>query len=323
MSANIDSMMYVGGVPWHGLGIKYDAPPKTSEEIIKGTQLDWTVSAHVMSSDIRKEESYHGIYRDDTQHLFSIVHSKYPKLVQNSDTFLALEHQLGVCLDVSTAASLGKGETVFGCFELKTDDKVLDDEVKTYFVVLNDHTRADGKVTVFNTPIRVVCENTLSAALSSAHHKLRVPITEDASMNMQIVDKILSMHQEGISVLNKKADLWATRKLTRENMEKILDVLFPIPEENIERPTATLKAEMKRNTFLESCMQADNLDNYRGTVYQVFNALTDYTQHYVSNPDKALDLKYRMNTLPGIGADSPATMVSKFIQMQEKMFRAA
>ena len=40
MSANIDTMMYVGEVPWHGLGTRYETPPKTSKELIKGAKLD-------------------------------------------------------------------------------------------------------------------------------------------------------------------------------------------------------------------------------------------------------------------------------------------
>lgn len=37
MSANIDSMLFVNEVSWHGLGKDMTAnPPKTSEEIIQG-----------------------------------------------------------------------------------------------------------------------------------------------------------------------------------------------------------------------------------------------------------------------------------------------
>lgn len=319
MAANIDTMLYVGETPWHGLGIKYETAPKTAGDIIRGTSLDWTVSSHVLSSDIRAESDVHAIYRDDTHQRLGVVITKNPKVVQNADTFYAIEPQLGNSLETETAASLAGGKTVFGCFKLSTDDKVIDDKVETYFVMMNDHSKADGKITVFNTPIRVVCQNTLSAALNSATHRIKIPITDDISINQNILNTLFDMHVSGINLLKAKADIWATRKLTQDNMKLIMDELFPYPNPEDIYDEKNTKMEMKRNTFLEQCMQAENLNNYRGTVYQVFNALTDYTQHYVANPDKAFDLQYRMNTLPGIGIDSPATMVTKFIKMQEKM----
>lgn len=319
MAANIGSLLYVGEKPWQGLGINYDESPKTAEDIVKGTALDWTVSAHVLRSDLNEEKDVHAIYRDDNNYRLGVVQTRYPQVVQNSDTFRALEPKLEKDLTVETAASTHQGKTVFGCFRLNSDDSVLDDKITTYFVVINDHTRADGKVTVVNTPIRVVCQNALSSALDSALLKARIPVTDDPGINQNIMNTLLDMHRSGIQVLKERAEVWTARKLTQDNMKKIMDELFPYPEPDDIFSEKNTNMEMKRNTFLEKCMQAENLNNYRGTVYQVFNALTDYTQHFMTKPDKAFDLQYRMNTLPGIGVDSPATMVSKFIKMQEKM----
>lgn len=322
MPANIDTLLYVGEKPWQGLGINYDKNPKTAEDIVKGTALDWTVSAHVLHSDLNEERDVHAIYRDDNNFRLGVVQTRYPKVVQNSDTFIAVEPKLENDLTVETAASTNRGKTVFGCFRLNSDDSVLDDKIETYFVIINDHTRADGKVTVINTPIRVACQNALSAALNAATLKVRIPITDDPGINHNIMNTIFDMHRSGIQVLRDKADTWAKRKLTQDNMTKIMDELFPYPEPDDIYSEKNRKMEMKRSTFLEKCMQAENLNNYRGTVYQVFNALTDYTQHFMANPDKTFDLQYRMNTLPGIGIDSPATMVNKFIKMQDKLFVA-
>lgn len=320
MSANIDSMLYVGETPWHGLGVSYDTAPKTSREIIDGASLGWTVSAHKMNTDISQPvPGWHAIYRDDNSDILGVVKSFRPQLVQNESTFLAFEQMLGKELDVETSAALGRGETVFGCFKINETFDVLGDEVEHYFVVLNDHCKTDGKVTVLNTPVRVVCQNTLSAALSNSVYKIRIPITEDAGVNQELIGNLFHTMNTSLKILRDKAEVWSTRKVDRDMMNTFLDELFPYPDKEDIYSEKNLKMQTKRDTLME-CLNKDNLSNYRGTVYQVFNALTDYSYHYFSKAEKGFDLNYRMSLLPGMGVDTPASMVNKFIKLQNKMF---
>ena len=314
MSANIDSLMYVGETPWHGLGTRFEEPPKTSQDIIAAAKLDWTVDAARMKTDMHGDiGSYHAVYRTDTNQVLGVVNKAYPNMVQNVDTFNAVQDLLGTAIDVETAASLGRGETVFGCFKIRQEYKLLDDDVVHYFVIMNDHLKVDGKVTVLNTPIRVVCQNTLSAALSSNMYKLRVPIQTDIGVNSEIAKKLIGTAGDAILGLEHKAKQMYDKKLDRDGLEKILDELFPYPEQSSDK--ADERVTMIRDTFVDDCMGADNLGNYRGTHYQLFNALTDFTQHYFSKPDKAYDINFRMKLLPGVGVDSPANLVQKYMKI--------
>lgn len=322
MSANIDTMLYVGETPWHGLGTKYEVAPKSSEAIIKGAQLDWTVEAAPMYTDLHGPiTGYHAIYREDNNEVLGVVNNRYPNMVQNADTFNAFDNLLGKSLDVETAASLGRGETVFGCFKIQNKFKVMDDDIDHYFVVMNDHLKVDGKVTVMNTPVRVVCQNTLSAALSNNLYKLRIPVSADSGVNAAVTEKLFTSIENAMRSMQKSAETMCKQKLTREHLDKILDELFPYIQVEGESTysAANANTEIMRDTFITQCMGADNLANYRGTAYQVFNALTDYTQHYFKKLDKAYDLNYRMKLLPGMGVDSEATKVTKFLRMKDKL----
>lgn len=322
MSANIGSMIYVGETPWHGLGVHYDAPPKSSEEIIAGAKLDWTVSAIPVKTDLHDHvHNYHAVYREDTNDIFGLVKAARPRLVQNAESFKALDSLIDSQIDVETAASLGGGETIFGCFKIRDQYKVLDDEIDHYYVVVNDHLKVDGKVTVLNTPVRVVCQNTLSHALHKNFYKIRIPIVSDDGANLEIANRVFNSAGDSVRNLQKRAEKMVAAKVDREYVEKVLDQLFPYATigSDIEYSKANEAVSMMRETFLTECMGADNLGNYRGTVYQIFNALTDYTQHYYKSVDKVYDLNHRMKLLPGIGLESEPNKVAKFLEMSRDL----
>jgi phage/plasmid-like protein (TIGR03299 family) len=269
-------------------------------------------------------ENYHAIYREDNNDVVGVVNKKNLKLVQNSDMFNSFETLIGKDLDVETAAALGSGNRVFGCFKVHENYKVVDDDVNHYLVVLNDHLKADGKVMVINTPIRVVCSNTLSQALTNNNLKCRITCSTDELMSATISKHIMEMVSKSKEALDETAQSLLKRKVSKERMEKILDELFPFikADEDSNHARANERVMAVRENFLTNCMNADNLANYRGTSYQVFNALTDFTQHYYKNVDKGLDLESRINIIPGIGASNatnPTFKVTQFLAFEKKL----
>lgn len=322
MSANIDTMLYVREVPWHGLGHQYMEPPTTPEEIITGAELGWSVNHIRMKTDLHESVGgYHAIYREDNNTVLGVVNKSRISHVQNSDMFNSFVDIIGKEVDVETAASLGIGETVFGCFKIKEQFKVLDDTVDHYLVVVNDHLKCDGKVTVLNTPVRVVCNNTLSEALSNHSAKIRIPLSSDSSINAQMARKIIASSQSAIEDLSTSAEKMVETKVDKAYVEKVLDELFPYIQssDGTSHERANEAIAMKRNMFV-SCMGADDLANYRGTEYQVFNAITDFSQHYYSNPDKSADLNYRMSTVIGVVDTTQLVgLTSRYMKSRKKL----
>lgn len=325
MSANVESMIFVGETPWHGLGKDLTAdPPKTSEDIIRCAELGWEVDTLPMMTEIHdKVLNYNAIYRKDNNKVLGVVNTATPVVVQNSDMFITIENMIDRSMDVETAASLGIGEKVFGCFKIREQYKLLDDDVDHYFVIMNDHTKADGKVTVINTPIRVVCQNTLSEALNVNLYKLRVPITADKGVNMTLAQNLLNSVQTCIAKLKTKSEDLVSKKINDDYMNRLMDMLFPfkVIDGKLDMTESGMKANEKvenvRNSFRQ-CLDADNLGNYRGTQWQIFNALTDFTQHSYTKLDKMYDLNYRMKRLPGI-ASMESSKVVQFLKAADQL----
>lgn len=323
MSANIDTMMHVGDAPWHGLSVDMTLdPPKTAAEIVAAAQLGWTSNTTPMLTELHgMVHGWHAVYREDNNNILGVVHKTNPIQVQNSDMFNAIESMIDSKIDAETAASLGQGETVFGCFKIREQYKVLDDDIDHYFVVVNDHLKCDGKITVLNTPIRVVCQNTLSAALNQTFYKLRVPVTADTSINSTYALNLINSVGDAILNLQKKAEKMVAKKIDKVYVDKMLDILFPYQlVDGVPMPTkANEQTSMTREMFLSECMGADNLGNYRGTQWQVFNALSDFDTHYFKSAEKAYDLNHRMKLLPGLSAMAEPSKLSVFLKNADKI----
>lgn len=314
-------LIYVPETPWGSLGAQFEKSLSSSKEICDAAQLNWTVNTSKMYTDLHPEVlGYHAVYREDNNQILGVVNNKFPKLVQNADTFNQVENLIGDSIDLETAGQLSNGVNVFGCFKVKDNCKILDDDIDQYFVVLNEHLKTDGKITVLYTPIRVVCQNTLSAALTNNAYKIRIPVSTDSGINKTLAEKIFEQYKNTTSQLSAKCKKLYDTKLNKDQVNKVLDELFPyVLVSDGQYSKQNENTEIVRNTFVENCLGADNLGNVRGTALQVFNALTDFTQHYFKNVDKAYDLDYRMKMLPGMSSDSETIKVQKFMKMLPKL----
>lgn len=299
-----------------------DDPPTNSEEIIRCAKLDWTVGFEPMKSDsFGTIPNYNVLYREDNNTMLGVVDKAAIDIVQNDATFQVVDPLMGKSLSPETAASLGKGETVFGCFKIHEQYKLLDDDVDHYFVIVNDHLRPDGRVTVINTPIRVVCQNTLTAALGNNIYKARIPLSAESSIAQSIADNMLESVGSAIINLQDTAEEMVKQKIDRDYVERTLDLLFPynmiggVPEVS----NANERIAATRNLFLTQCMDADNLQNYKNTRWQVLMAVTDFEQHFFKDTSKVYDLNFRMSKIPGVKATSDTIRTMKYLKAADKL----
>ena len=167
MSHEVETMMYVGERPWHGLGTKLESAP-TIEEGIKAAGLDWTVSLRPLITNEEEPvalNEHYAIVRDNTSSVLGLVGKNY-KPLQNIEAFQFFEPFVENDLaTLETAGSLFNGKRVFVLAKLNSDNMVIDkdDEVEKYILLSNSHDGTSALKVGF-TPIRVVCNNTLSLA---------------------------------------------------------------------------------------------------------------------------------------------------------------
>ena len=302
----------------------------SSEDIIKSLGLDYTVSAHNVKTDIEEPvPGYYGMYRDDTNNFLGIVKSNNLVITQNVDTFKSIEPLLeDNTLNPVVADTYNGGCQTFGCFEVNDSFDILGDDFKHYFIVVNDHLKPDGNLTVINTPVRIACMNAMSAALSRSILKFKIPAYISAETSIDISNMMMDAYNRAVNKMKNAAENMSKIKITQAGIEKLMDELFPYIKETEAETTNHDRANhaiaIQRESFL-TCLNADNISNYKNTMYGVFNALTDYSQHMHRNADKAFDLGYRMTLLPGMNpeATTEALKVTKFLNNMKEFAEAA
>lgn len=322
----LDTLLYVKETPWKGLGTSFETQPTTAEEIVKKAQLDWVVMFLPMMTELHPTvDNYKAIYREDNNQVLGVVNNRNPVIVQNADMFNAFNYLLGKNVDAETASVFDSGRYTFGTFKVNEPYKILDDEVDHYFVVVNDHLKPDGKISVMNTPVRVVCQNAIESAIRKSFYHLRVPITGDASIDKSVSYTIIDSATDAMLDLQKRAEEMVRKKIDRTYLDKILDELFPFTQaddDSILHSKANEGVEIVRETFISQCLHAENLMNYHGTQWAMYNAVVDFHQHYIKNVSKAYDLGYRMKKLTGVGVPTEVNTVAKYLQVADKLLAA-
>lgn len=209
MAHLVETMAYANEVPWHGLGQPVN-PNMTPEEMLVAAGLNWTVSKRPVYyadkpncwdlNDPRAEaKMLHAtdqflLVRDTDNSVLSHCGTGYNPF-QNAEvmSFFKRFTEAGH-MTMETAGSLKRGKDIWGLARIKEGFTLAGgDEVKGYLLINNSHVVGKA-LTVMFTPIRVVCNNTLTMALGSGADRFRV-------MHLQMFDEeIMKAAEEALGI---------------------------------------------------------------------------------------------------------------------------
>jgi len=262
-----------GVVPWHGIGAVLDGV-LSSEEAIREARLTWTVRQSEVYSATDRETPIPGYVanvRSDTNEVLGIVSERY-KVAQNKDVFAFADELVGnrrVKCTYETAGSLFNGRRVFLLVNMPKRS-IVEDEYQPYLCLSNAH---DGSacLQVFLTGIRVVCNNTLTAALHTAKRKISIRHLSIMEQRKEEAVNAMGAASKYFHDLEDFASRLAGKKV---NIGKVLDRLFPASRDMSKRQLASNK-EVK--SLIQNILKTkDDLQNIKGNAWGVFSAISDY-----------------------------------------------
>jgi phage/plasmid-like protein (TIGR03299 family) len=209
--------------------------------------------------------------RSDTKEVLGLVSERY-HVAQNKDVFAFADDLIGngrVKCTYETAGSLFNGRRVFMLVNMPKG-RIVEDEYQPYLCLSNAH---DGSacLQVFLTGIRVVCNNTLSAALNTA--KRKISIRHLSMMEQRKDEAVLTMG--AASKYFRDLEAFASQLAGKKvNIGKVLDNLFPASREMSKRQ---LESNKEVKELIKGILkQKDDLQNVKGTAWGAYSAIADY-----------------------------------------------
>lgn len=278
MAANINSMMYVGEKPWHGLGTKLEKVATSAEAII-AAGLDWKVKKEpLFLKDGTRVEGSFATVREDNHHILGVVGKAYEPF-QNKPAFSFFDAIAGIKEAMyHTAGALGNGECVWILAKLPGIVRVVGDDVTEKYLLLTNRHDGFASVQVMFTPIRVVCQNTLNIALKGNEIKASLRHTQTIGLRVDDVRKQLGIINAQIGIFEQAAQSLAKVSMTGAGLSDYLKKVGLVKDE--EKQSTRAKNIMDEVSRLFEMGKGNNLPGVRGTAWAAFNAITEYTDYF-------------------------------------------
>ena len=169
MAHQVETMAYAGEVPWHGLGVPV-SNDLTPTQMMKKAGLDWRVveaESFVEYDGKRIPTGQKSLIRNTDGKILTNVGENWNPC-QNETAFEFFgEFVMNGDMEMHTAGSLRDGQMVWALAKVKDSFEVFGgDKIDSYLLFSNPH-QYGKSIDVRFTPIRVVCNNTLSLSLDS------------------------------------------------------------------------------------------------------------------------------------------------------------
>lgn len=272
-------MAYAGDVPWHGLGTRVPAD-LTPDQMLEAAGLDWSVRkipAHVEIEGSSVAIGQSALVRSFDNAILDVVSDDWNP-VQNEEAFSFFNEFVEAGdMEMHTAGSLKNGQIVWGLAKVKESFELFKgDKIDSYLLFSNFH-KYGFSTDVRFTPIRVVCNNTLSLSLSSKVERM-AKISHRRVFDPGNVKEMLGIATDKLAKYKEMASFLGSKKAKGENIVEYFKRVFPVTGTNENKTKEVSKNAQIAIDILDTQPGAQYA---KGTWWQPFNAVTFMTDHLV------------------------------------------
>ena len=280
MAHMVETMAYAGEVPWHGLGTNVPADLGPIQMMQKAG-CDWTVSKQQMYVlDGIPVTGKKALIRDSDNSVLDIVGDDWNP-VQNDEAFEFFhEYCMAGDMEMHTAGSLDNGRNVWVLAKVKESFSILgDDQVDSYLLFSNPH-KYGKAIDVRFTPIRVVCNNTLTMSLN-ADSKNQVKLNHRTVFDADNVKQTLGIAHDKFEKYKEVAEFLSSKRYTNESLVNYYNEVFPHTYAGSKGKTVESFDDLTKNAKAAHGVlhTQPGATKGEGSFWQAFNSVTYMTDH--------------------------------------------
>jgi phage/plasmid-like protein (TIGR03299 family) len=275
-------MAYTGDLPWHGLGTKV-SNDLTPEQMLKAAGLNWTVDPVELFAEVggkRLATGHRALVRSTDQRVIDVITDDWNP-VQNSEAFEFFNDFVAHGdMSMETAGSLKDGKIVWALAKVKESFDLFGgkDRVDAYLHFTNPHQYGQS-IDVRFTPIRVVCNNTLTLSLNTKSKNM-VKVSHRREFDPDQVKEALGVAKQKLAKYKEMAEFLSQKRYNNENVVDYFKRIFPVLTTKTDSKKL-LSNSAERGLDIVKFDSQPGAEYGKGTFWELFNTVTYMTDHEI------------------------------------------
>lgn len=270
-------MAYAGETPWHGLGVKVpnDVSP---EQMLQAAKLDWEVTpvpAFVDINGVQTDINRSALVRSSDNRVLDVITNDW-KPCQNREAFEFFNDFVAAGdMEMHTAGALADGRIVWALAKVNDSFELFGgDKVDSYLLFTNPHAYGQS-IDIRFTPIRVVCNNTLTVAINSQASQM-IKVSHRRQFDGDAVKQTLGVAKEKLEYYKEMAAFLGTKRYTNETLTEYFNRVFPVITSKSDS-----RKEVSKNAkiAMDIVNQQPGANFAEGSWWQAFNTVTYMADH--------------------------------------------
>jgi len=180
-----------------------------------------------------------------------------------------------------------KGERIFITAKLPNYIKVGRDDLIGQYLFLTTSHDGFGSITAAFTPVRVVCQNTLNAAIRNQGNSIKIRHTASANERLKQAHQLMGITNKLANELEETFNYWSRVRIADSNVKRLVQLAMAPNKEVLENLQAGKQDELSTtyNNMVSSVMEyaltspTQQGQTTKGTLFGAYNAVTGYFQN--------------------------------------------
>ena len=276
MAHMIETIAYAGETPWHGLGTKVPAD-LSPDQMLKKAGLDWSVRKVQAYAEVAGKKVAVGksaLVRDSDDRILDVVSDDW-NILQNEKAFEFFHDFVAAGdMEMHTAGSLRDGQLVWALAKVHDGFTLFEgDTVESYLLFSNPH-KYGWSIDVRFTPIRVVCNNTLTLSLNTASKNM-VKVSHRREFDADMVKETLGVAKEKLTKYKEMAQFLGSKRYNDKTIVEYFKRVFPV----VGGPDKKKEMSISASKALDVINTQPGANFAEGSFWSAFNTVTFMVDH--------------------------------------------